>query len=259
MSDHITVMKDLAKKAGEIQMKGLGRRHKIEYKGEIDLVTEVDKECEALIVGNLEKAFPGYDIIAEEGSGERSKSAYRWLIDPLDGTVNYAHDFPFFCVSIALEKDGKLIAGVVYDPNRDEMFEAEKGKGAFCNGKKIQVSDHAPLRKAMLATGFAYSVHEDEQKNNIDHFANFVTTARAVRRPGSAAIDMAWVGCGRLDGFWEIYLKPWDMAAGVVIIEEAGGIVTAFDGSDYDLYGTEILASNGKVHNEMGEVLKGNS
>ena len=257
VSDHIDLMRDLAREAGRIQLDGLGKRHEIEYKGVINIVTEIDKKCESLIVGELQAKYPNYDVIAEEGSGKRSDSGYRWIVDPLDGTVNYAHSFPFFCVSIGLESEGELIAGVIYDPNRDEMFEAEKGRGALQNGEAISVSNHAPLKEAMLATGFAYNVQEGEQLDNLNHFCSFIKTARAVRRPGSAAIDLAWVACGRLDGFWELFLKPWDMAAGVLIIREAGGSVTAFDGSEYDLYGTQILASNGQIHNEMGEVLKG--
>ena len=255
MEKQIKLMKDLAKKAGKIQIGKLGQKHNIEYKGVINIVTEVDKECEKLIVGGLKEKYPDYDVIAEEGSGDRTKSGYRWHVDPLDGTTNFAHDFPFFCVSIALEKDGELIAGVIYDPNRDEVFEAIKGEGAFMNGKKISVSDHSPLNKSMVATGFAYNVQEGERMNNLDNFIKFIKSARAVRRPGSAAIDLAWVACGRLDGFWELFLKSWDMAAGVVIIREAGGMVSSFDGSEQDLYGTQILASNARIHEEMEQVL----
>ena len=255
MNERLALMKDLAREAGRVQLDGLGKSHKIDYKGVINIVTEIDKKCESLIVGELQSKYPDYDVIAEEGSGRRCSSSFRWLVDPLDGTVNYAHNFPFFCVSIGLEEDGELVAGVIYDPNRDELFEAEKGCGARLNGQAISVSDHAPLKKTMLATGFAYNVQEGEQLDNLDNFSNFIKTARAVRRPGSAAIDLAWVACGRLDGFWELFLKPWDMAAGVLIIREAGGQVTSFDGSDYDLYSNEILASNRLIHGEMMGVL----
>ncbi|MFH0800544.1 MAG: inositol monophosphatase family protein [Pseudomonadota bacterium] len=268
MNDILKIMEDLARRAGRIQMERLGHAHKIEYKGSINLVTEVDHECEELIVSGIQKNFPGDDFLAEEGtvghpplhplpSREGKKS--KWIIDPLDGTVNYAHGFPFFCVSIALERDGELAAGVIYDPNRDELFAAEKGRGATMNGAHIRVSAAPILKQSLLATGFAYhdyNAGSNEPVANFDNFENFVRRSRAVRRPGSAATDLAWAACGRIDGFWELYLKPWDMAAGAVIIREAGGSVTAFDGGPFDLYGDEILASNGRIHDEMIEVLK---
>jgi myo-inositol-1(or 4)-monophosphatase len=257
MGDVLNFMSKLARKAGKLQAEDLGQRHKIEFKGVINIVTEVDKRCEELIVGEIQRKFPGDDILAEEGGGLRTKSDRRWVIDPLDGTVNYAHDFPFFCVSIALEVAGDLVAGVIYDPNRDELYAAEKGMGASLNGGPISVSKNSPLRKSMLATGFAYNEQEGEERSNLVYFAKFIKTAQAVRRPGSAAIDMAYVACGRLDGFWELFLRPWDMAAGVVIMREAGALVTAFDGSPFDLYADEILASNGLIHDEMMAVLRG--
>lgn len=245
----------IAKGAGKIQLKNFGRAHNVEYKGTINLVTEVDKLCEEFIVSELSMNFPDDDFLAEEGTGRRAKSGRRWIIDPLDGTVNYAHDFPFYCVSIALEENGELTAGVIFDPNRDELFYAEKGKGAALNGKPIKVSSVAKLKQSMLATGFAYNVQEEERFDNLDNFGKFVKRAQAVRRPGSAAIDLAWVAAGRIDGFWELFLKPWDMAAGVLLIREAGGSVTSFDGSSFDLYGTQILASNGNIHAAMRDVL----
>ena len=251
----LAFMQDIARSAGEIQLAHFHDKHDIKYKGAIDIVTEVDGECEALIVGEIQKRFPNDDILAEEGSGARTKSGRRWIIDPLDGTVNYAHGFPFFCVSIALECDGELVAGVIFDPNRDEMFSAIRSGGATLNGERINASDTSEIRKAMLATGFAYNVQEEDKFDNLDHFAAFVKSARAVRRPGSAAIDLAWLAAGRIDGFWEMFLKPWDMAAGVLIIREAGGQVTAFDGSPYDLYGTEILASCSGIHGGMSKTL----
>lgn len=255
MRDELSIMSDLARLAGHIQLDGLGKKHDIQYKGVVDIVTEVDRSCEEMIITELLAYFPGDDVLAEEGSGRRTSAKRRWIIDPLDGTVNYAHSFPFFCVSIALEEKGELTAGVIYDPNRDELFLAKRGSGATLNGDPIHVSKTNQIRKSLLATGFAYNVHEGEKRNNLDHFCNFVRAARAVRRPGSAAIDLAWVACGRIDGFWELFLKPWDMAAGVLLIREAGGLVTSFDGSAFDLYGTEVLASNGRVHREMGETL----
>lgn len=255
MNGLIDKVSGLARRAGEIQLKRLGHVKHVEYKGAINLVTEVDRECEALIVGGLKEHFPDYDILAEEGSGSERGVERKWIVDPLDGTVNFTHGFPFFCVSIALEEDGELTAGVIYDPNRDELFTAMKGKGARLNGERIHVSRESTLSQSMVATGFAYNVQEEERFDNLDNFANFVKLARAVRRPGSAAIDLAWLACGRLDGFWELFLRPWDMAAGVCIIREAGGSVTTFDGSPYDLYGMQILASNGKIHDQMIDVL----
>ncbi|MFH1653048.1 MAG: inositol monophosphatase family protein [Pseudomonadota bacterium] len=255
MNDCLKLAQKLAKKAGKIQLDNLKKHHTIEFKGAINLVTEVDKACERLIVDSIRKKFPDHDILAEEGSGHERGADYKWIIDPLDGTVNYAHNFPFFGVSIALEFKGELVMGVIYDPIRRELFHAVKGNGAFLNSKRIHVSDRKPLKNAMLGTGFAYNVQEEDQLDNIDNFRNFIKTARAVRRPGAASIDFAYVACGRLDGFWELFLKSWDMAAGVVIIREAGGTVTSFDGSAYDLYGTEILCSNGLIHGEMITIL----
>ena len=255
MKDTLSFLSDLARRAGKIQLDRVGKIKRIEHKGAINLVTEVDRECEALIVGEIKRNFPKDDILAEEGSGPRKVSGNRWIVDPLDGTVNFAHGFPFFCVSIALEQEGELAAGVIFDPNRDEMFTAERGKGATLNGNPIRVSKTASVRQALLATGFAYNVQEEEQLDNLDNFCKFVKRAQAVRRPGSAAIDLAWLACGRLDGFWELFLKPWDMAAGVLIIREAKGKVTSFGGSPYDLYGKEILASNGLLHDQMIDTL----
>jgi myo-inositol-1(or 4)-monophosphatase len=261
MNERIEKVSDLARQAGEVHLARLGHVKHIEYKGAINLVTEVDRECEALIVDGLKEHFPDYDVLAEESfkkerEAGRTGKGCKWIIDPLDGTVNFTHGFPFFCVSIALEEDGELTAGVIYDPNRDELFAAAKGMGATLNGEPIHVSKEPELSQSMVATGFAYNVQEEERFDNLDNFANFVKLARAVRRPGSAATDLAWLACGRIDGFWELFLWPWDMAAGVCIIREAGGLVTSFDGSPYDLYGMQILASNGKIHDQMKDVLK---
>lgn len=256
MTDYIRIVEKLAREAGKIQMDHLGRVHTIERKGAINLVTEVDKLCEEMISEGLRKAFPEHDILGEEGIAKRKESELCWIVDPLDGTTNYAHSFPFFGVSIALEHKGDIICGVIYDPVRDEMFAATKGKGATLNGKKISVSKAPNLKESLLATGFAYSVQEPGRPDNLDNFASFIKVALAVRRPGAAAIDLAYVACGRLDGFWELFLNPWDIAAGVLIIREAGGSVTNFDGTPIDIYGTQILASNGRIHDEMMRVLK---
>jgi myo-inositol-1(or 4)-monophosphatase len=246
---------EIAKIAGEIQLSGFGKIHEIKHKGKIDIVTEIDKFSEEAIFAEIRRRFPEDDIQAEEGSARATGAKFKWIVDPLDGTVNYSHGFPFFSVSIAVQDEGELVAGVVFDPSRGEIFSAEKGKGAKLNGSPIKVSQVEKLQQALVATGFAYNVHEEERYTNIDHFSHFVKRAQAVRRPGSAAIDLAWVACGRIDGFWELYLKPWDMAAGVVLIREAGGMVTDFNGGCYAVDGTQILASNKFLHEEMMSVL----
>ena len=246
---------DLAREAGRIQLENLGKVHQVEYKGVTDIVTEVDKKCEELIINRLQLEFPNHDILAEEGGGRRLKSDYRWIVDPLDGTVNYTHGYPLFAVSIALEHKGKVILGVVYEPNRDELFVAEDGGGATLNGQRISVSKTTDLQKALLDTGFAYNIHEGEKENNVVHFVDFLLKARAIRRDGVAASDLCYVACGRFDGFWELYLRPWDIAAGALIVKEAGGIVSSFDGSRFDIYDKEILASNPHIHKQMVEIL----
>lgn len=253
--NHMDLAIRLAKKAGQIQMDEFGKINRVRFKGAAEIVTDIDKKCERMIVGEICKEFPGHDIVAEEGSGRRSKSEWRWIIDPLDGTINYAHGYPLFAVSIALEHKGDTVLGVVYEPNRNELFVAEKGGGAELNGRKISVSKVAALRKALLDTGFAYNVHEREKADNVVHFRNFLFEALAFRRDGAAAVDLCYVACGRFDGFWELYLKPWDIAAGQLIVKEAGGTVSSFDGSKLDVYGTEILASNGKLHRQMVKIL----
>lgn len=257
MEKYLELAKRMAKEAGRVQIASLNDEHVIEYKGKIDIVTDVDKHCEKLIVDGIRSEFPDHDILAEEGTAKRADSDFRWVIDPLDATVNYSHGFPFFGVSISLEFKGEISVGVIHDPNRNETFYAAKGLGAFLNEKKINVSKNHPVEKALLATGFAYNVHEEDRFDNIENFRRFIKRARAVRRPGAASIDLAYIACGRLDGFWELFLKPWDMAAGVLLIREAGGRVTSFDGSEYDLYGTQILASNSLIHDEMIGILMG--
>ncbi len=198
----------------------------------------------------------GSEFLQRKGTNEiLSASKYRWVIDPLDGTTNYAHGFPFFCVSIALEEDQQVVLGVVYDPNFDELFVAEKGKGAFLNGGRITPSITSQISDALLATGFPYDIRTSNQ-NNIKEFSRFALMARAIRRPGSAVLDLCYVACGRSDGFWELKLQPWDMAAGSFIVTEAGGIVTDLGGQTFCLDSREILASNGKIHQAMVDVLK---
>jgi len=254
--DYLSVAIEAAKEAGKFLKMNLGKVKNIERKREeINLVTEIDKGSEKKIIEFIKSKFPNHGILAEE-SGETSKtSEYKWIIDPLDGTTNYTHSFPVFCVSIALEYKGEVIIGVVYDPNLDELFYAEKGKGAFLNGKKISVSKTDKLIKSMLATGFPYNVKENPD-NCVEHFVNFLMEAQAIRRLGSAALDLVYVACGRLDGFWEVDLNPWDVAAGKIIIEEAGGMITDFYGNKYSIYTKGVVASNGLIHQQMLEIIK---
>lgn len=253
--DFIQAAVNAAKEAGAVQTEFLGKAHDVEFKGEINIVTEVDKRCEKLIIDQLSARFPDHDFLAEEGGGQRKDSPYKWIIDPLDGTTNYAHGYPLFCVSIALEYKGEIVVGVVYDPNRGELFVAEKSAGATLNGSPISVSTVSEMNHALLATGFSYNIRTAKQ-NNLDHFKDFLSCAQAVRRDGVAAIDLCYVACGRYDGFWELNLFPWDVAAGFLMITEAGGQVSAFSGKPFDVYLKEIVSSNGRVHSEMCRVLQ---
>jgi myo-inositol-1(or 4)-monophosphatase len=254
----ITCASDIALGAGEILRKGFKRRHNITYKGRIDPVTEYDLKSEKYIISRIRKKFPDHAILSEEGHGRKSDNSFRWIIDPLDGTVNYAHGFPVYCVSIAIEYENDMLVGVVYDPERDELFTAGKSLGAYMNRQKIHVSTEKNLERALLATGFGYNV-KTARKNNLGLFARMVKTAQAVRRPGSAAIDLCWLAAGRLDGFWEFYLHPWDTAAGILIVEEAGGRVTRIDGRPYSIFHIDILASNGFLHKKMQNTLTSKS
>lgn len=246
-----------AKGAGTLLKKNIGNAHHIEFKGVIDIVTEMDRKAEDLIIKIIKDDFAKHGILTEESREQKTDSEYRWIIDPLDGTTNYSHGFPVFCVSIALEKEGEgIILGVVYNPMLNELFTAEKNKGAYLNNKNIKVSDIKELTKSLLATGFPYDVRTSPD-NNIANFANFAVRAQAIRRAGSAALDMCYVACGRFDGFWEMKLKPWDTAAAWLIIKEAGGMVTGFNGKEFSLYSGETLASNGLIHDEMIKALQG--
>lgn len=243
-----------AKRAGALLKDNLDTKVEVEYKGEVDLVTEMDKRAEDGIIDDIKAAFPDHGILTEESAERKSDSRYRWIIDPLDGTTNYAHGFPIFCVSIALEDDGEVVLGVVFVPVLGELFTAEKGKGAFINGKPIKVSSTRELDKSLLATGFPYDIRNTE-KNNLDNFRNFSLKAQAIRRAGSAAIDLSYVACGRFDGFWEMKLNPWDVAAASLIVSEAGGRLTDFSGGEFSIFGSECLATNGLVHGQMLETL----
>ena len=247
-----------AREAGRLLAERFGRKIEISNKSEIDLVTESDLASERLIIDRIRTYYPRHSILAEESGVTEARdhdaqSDWRWIIDPLDGTTNYAHGYPCFCVSIGLAHKGKLELGVVYDPIRDEMFAAERGQGASLNGRRISVSPTMNLPAALLCTGFPYDVR---QRNEFaKHFASFIMHAQGVRRDGAAALDLAYVAAGRFDGFWEEGLKPWDVAAGALIVEEAGGRITHYDGSAFDIYTAPILASNGLIHEQMMRVL----
>jgi myo-inositol-1(or 4)-monophosphatase len=221
----------------------------------VNLVTDADRAAEQAIVEQLLAAFPTYGVLAEErGEAGRMESGCRWIIDPLDGTTNFAHGFPCYSISIALEQQGTCVLGVVLDPIRDELFTAKAGQGAWLNGQAIRVSSVAALDDALLATGFAYDIRETVD-NNLNHFSRFALRAQGIRRTGSAALDLCYVAAGRLDGYWEVKLSPWDSAAGTVILREAGGLITHFDGSPYSIYGKDLVASNGSLHPAMLQVL----
>jgi myo-inositol-1(or 4)-monophosphatase len=251
---YLKAAEDVARGAGGILKRGFTRSPDIRLKGRIDPVTAYDLKSEKFIVRSLLKRFPDHAVLAEEGSGSDREGQYRWIIDPLDGTVDYAHGFPVYCVSIALECDGQIIVGVVFDPERQEMFSAGLGLGAHMNGRRIKVSAQSNLERALLATGFSYNI-KHARKNNLGLFARMAKRAQGIRRLGSAAIDLCWLAAGRIDGFWELYLHPWDTAAGKLIVQEAGGIVTRFDGREYSIVHKDILASNGRIHRAMQEVL----
>ncbi len=251
----LDVAVEAARIAGKFQRYRFESLLNVAMKGDKDLVTEVDQESERLIVGHLLESFPDHNIIAEEGQYPQGDAPFRWIIDPLDGTTNYAHGYPWFCVSISLESAGELLAGVIYNPMHDELFTATKGGGAFLNGQRLHVSRRRPLQNSLLGTGFPYDCASDPL-NNFDNFIAFQKAARGIRRAGAAALDLAYVAAGRLDGFWELKLNPWDVAAGVLLVREAGGTVTTFDGSGYDVRNHRIVASNGLIHDEMIAMLK---
>jgi myo-inositol-1(or 4)-monophosphatase len=249
---------EIVLRAGEIQMSRRESGFHIDKKGTIDLVTEVDLECENMCRALLAERFPDHDILAEElssGPGQARTSRFRWVFDPLDGTTNYAHGLPVFCASLALEIDGRAEVGAIYDPTRKELFTGERGQGAFVNGKRLRVSETASLLDALLVTGFPYDVHQ-KLVPLLAMFGAFLGQARAVRRLGSAALDLCYVAAGRFDGFWEQTLKPWDVAAGALIVEEAGGRITGMDGSRFDPAAAHLVASNGQIHAAMLDVIK---
>jgi myo-inositol-1(or 4)-monophosphatase len=238
-----------AKEAGEVLRKGFGGQHSVRYKGEVDLVTEVDEEAERVIREILLGAFPAYGMLAEEGGELAGEEDVRWIVDPLDGTTNYAHGLPIFCVSIALERSGEVVLGVVHDPMREEIYVAERGGGATLNGEPIRVSDTDELIRALIVTGFPYD--RAEMPEALELFGRFAAITQGMRRLGSAALDLCYVASGRLDGYYERGIWPWDLAAGSVILEEAGGKLTNYRGGMLDLEGREIAVSNGRLHSAM--------
>ncbi|MFZ5863642.1 MAG: inositol monophosphatase family protein [Nitrospirota bacterium] len=249
---------DAARAAGDIIRRGMSDALDIRYKGAINLVTQIDVAAERAVVERLRAHTPDHDILAEEGSNRATGAQYRWLIDPLDGTTNYAHRFPFFCVSIGLRQDDHAILGVVFDPVRDELFTAVRGHGASLNGTALSVSATKKLGHSLVVTGFAYDPKHDTNAN-FTHFEAVSRVVRGVRRTGSAALDLCYVAAGRSDGFWELSLSPWDTAAGQIIVEEAGGRVTDFSGRPFSPDIPEVLATNGKIHDAMLAVLNQSS
>ena len=248
---------EIVLRAGGIQMSRRQSGFQVDKKGTIDLVTEVDLECERMCRTAIAERFPDHDILAEElssGPLQTATSRYRWVFDPLDGTTNYAHGLPVFCTSLALEIDGRAEVGAVYDPTREELFTAERGEGAFLNGRRLRVSETGNLLDALLVTGFPYDVHQKLERL-LAMFGAFLGQARAVRRLGSAALDLCYVAAGRFDGFWEQSLKPWDVAAGGLIVAEAGGRVTGMDGTRFDPAAAHLVASNGQIHEAMLAVI----
>ena len=248
----------IAREAGALLREYYRRGVTAEYKGDVDLVTEADRASEKLIVERLHAVFPEHGVYGEEGTRSRIDSEYRWYIDPLDGTTNFAHGFPVFCISMGLERradslapdeDGEIVAGVIYDPLRDELFAAEKGKGAYLNGTRIHVSKTAELAEALIATGFPSRKRHDNP--NIHFYHEFTLRSHGVRRAGAAAIDLAYTACGRVDAYWEFNLNPWDTSAGALLVTEAGGTMTGFDGGAFKLDSREILATNGLLREEL--------
>jgi myo-inositol-1(or 4)-monophosphatase len=247
----------LARDAGEVLKHYMNRDKRVELKGRANLVTIADKESEALIVDRIRERYPSHAILAEESgaSGPSEAGEGKWIIDPLDGTTNFAHQYPFFSVSIGFEQAGEVLCGAVYDPWRDEMFTAARGLGSFMNGSRLQVSEAETLRSALIMTGFPYGFR-DKLKTIMAQFEAIMVESQGVRRGGSAALDLSYIAVGRVDGFWEMDLLPWDTAAGVVIVEEAGGRVSNYSGEKFSIYDDRIIASNGRIHEEMVEVLR---
>ncbi|MDQ2925125.1 MAG: inositol monophosphatase [Acidobacteriota bacterium] len=253
----------IAREAGGLLRGFYERGVRTEYKGDVDIVTAADRASEALIVARLCEAFPEHGVYGEEGARSGLEKEFRWYVDPLDGTTNFAHGFPAFCVVLGCERrraglaaneDGEMVAGVIYDPLRDEMFSAAKGGGATLNGRAMHVSKATMLQESLIATGFPS--HKRHESPNVHFYQEFTLRSHGVRRAGSAALDLAYVACGRLDGYWEFKLNPWDTSAGYLMVEEAGGKVTHLDGGKFTLDSREVLATNGLIHAEMRELFE---
>jgi len=253
----LKIATEAALEAGKFLKYNVGKVKHIERKQgqQTNLVTEIDKQAEALIIKKIKQHFPTHDILAEESGSHNVQSECRWVIDPLDGTTNFTHSLPIFCVSIGVEVKGEVVAGAIYNPSADELFTAEKGGGAFLNGKKIHVSSNDSLINSLLVTGFPYNV-KDNPGHVVEHFVNLLMEGQGVRRLGSAALDLAYVAAGRLDGYWEVFLNPWDKAAGLLLVQEAGGVVTDFKNNPGNIYEPTTLATNGRIHEQMLAVLK---
>lgn len=255
MQPNLDFIIGLCRGAGDIIMEGFGKKQVIEYKGPADVVTDYDRKSEDFIVGRILSEFPGHYIVAEESGNRTGTEDHRWYIDPIDGTSNYVKGLPIFCVSIAYERGGERVLAAVYDPNRDELFTAERGSGAFLNGDPIRVADTSELIHSLLVTGFPNNLKKEN--NNIKEFLRMIHKVQSIRRLGSAVLDQLYVACGRLDGYWETGISPWDIAAGTLIIEEAGGVVTRLDGSeDYMIPPYDIVAANPALQPKIMEELR---
>jgi len=250
----LEIARHAAREAGKILISIFGHVNHIMKKGSIDLVTEADLDAEKIILKTIRRNFPEDNILSEESGKQKHTSGRTWLVDPLDGTTNFAHGFPFFAVSIALEIEKEIVLGIVYNPQMGEYYEGVRGKGSRLNNRPINVSRTSNLNESLLATGFPYNIHEKSEEV-IRLFGKMIVRAQGIRRPGSAAIDLCYVAAGILDGFWEQDLHPWDTAAGIVIVEEAGGKVTTFEGKPYSPFQKTIVAANPLIHDEMIKVL----
>jgi myo-inositol-1(or 4)-monophosphatase len=263
VAELVSIAESIAREAGALLREYYHRGVAAEYKGDVDIVTEADRASEALIVKRLHEELPGHGVFGEEGTRQGLENEFRWYIDPLDGTTNFAHGFPAFCVVLGCEQrhaglkpeeDGEMVAGVIYDPLRDEMFSAARGAGAKLNGKPIHASKTKKLQESLIATGFPSQ--KRHRSPNVHFYQEFTLRSHGVRRAGSAALDLAYVACGRLEGFWEIKLNPWDTSAGFLLVEEAGGKITRFDGSKFKLDSEEVFATNGLIHGEMQQLFQ---
>jgi myo-inositol-1(or 4)-monophosphatase len=249
MESYLNTAIEVAREAGGLLLQHFRQPLEITYKRRSDLVTEADRRSETLIVGRLRSHFPDHAIVAEEGGGQKTGSDYCWYVDPLDGTTNFAHGFPVFSVTLGVAYRGEVVAGVVYDPTRDELFTAERGAGAFLNSQRLHVSSNEDLGECLVATGFPpFATNHDL---NVEFYFRFTQLTHGIRRAGSAALDLCSVAAGRFDGFWELKLNPWDKAAGTLLVAEAGGLVTGITGKPFNLLGDDIFASNGLVHDQM--------